>query len=101
MVREIMMRHAKQLPGVAVVIFAALGAAPLSAGGLYIQEFATPSMGSANAGAEAWADNAGTAWHNPAGTTRLKQSEVALAPLVTDPGTELDAPFYPTISRAT
>ena len=47
------------------------------AGGLYIQEFATPSMGTADAGSQAWADNASTAWHNPAGMTKLKRSEVS------------------------
>lgn len=46
------------------------------AGGLYIQEFATPSMGTADAGSQAWADNSSTAWHNPAGMTRLERSEV-------------------------
>jgi long-chain fatty acid transport protein len=46
------------------------------AGGLYIQEFATPSMGTADAGSQAWANNASTAWHNPAGMTRLERSEV-------------------------
>lgn len=46
------------------------------AGGLYIQEYATPSMGTADAGSQAWADNASTAWHNPAGMTRLESSEV-------------------------
>jgi len=48
------------------------------AGGLYIQEFATPSLGSANAGAEAWADNASTAFFNPAGMTRLDGKELML-----------------------
>ncbi len=47
------------------------------AGGLYIQEFATPSMGTADAGSQAWADNASTAWHNPAGMTKLERSEVS------------------------
>jgi len=48
------------------------------AGGLYIQEFATPSLGSANAGAQAWADNASTAFFNPAGMTRLDGKELML-----------------------
>jgi len=48
------------------------------AGGLYIQEFATPSMGTADAGSQAWADNASTAWHNPAGMTKLKRSELSV-----------------------
>lgn len=48
------------------------------AGGLYIQEFATPSMGTADAGSQAWADNASTAWHNPGGMTRLESSQVGV-----------------------
>ena len=46
-----------------------------TAGGLYIQEFATPSLGSANAGAMAWADNASTAFFNSAGMTRIDGDE--------------------------
>jgi len=34
-------------------------------------------MGTADAGSQAWADNASTAWHNPAGMTKLKRSEVS------------------------
>ena len=41
------------------------------AGGLYITEFGTPSMGVANAGAGAEADDSSIAWHNPAGMTQL------------------------------
>jgi long-chain fatty acid transport protein len=41
------------------------------AGGLYITEFGTPSMGVANAGAGAEADDSSIAWHNPAGMTHL------------------------------
>ena len=44
---------------------------PSWAGGLYITEFGTPSMGVANAGAGALADDSSIAWHNPAGMTRL------------------------------
>ena len=49
------------------------------AGGLYLQsEFGTPSMGTAGAGAEAVAGSAGTAFHNPAGMTRLERPELLL-----------------------
>lgn len=41
------------------------------AGGLYISEFGTPSMGVASAGAQAVAIDASTSFHNPAGMTRL------------------------------
>ena len=48
------------------------------AGGLYINEFATPSMGTAGAGAQAWADNASTAFFNPAGMTQIDGKELML-----------------------
>ena len=41
------------------------------AGGLFIQEFGTPTQGTASAGAQAKANDASTAFHNPAGMTRL------------------------------
>ena len=48
-------------------------------GGLYLNEFATPSMGVAGAGAEAVANDASTnfAFHNPAGMTRLEGNHVS------------------------
>jgi long-chain fatty acid transport protein len=48
------------------------------AGGLYINEFTSPSMGVAGAGAEAVANDASTSLHNPAGMTRLDGNEVML-----------------------
>ena len=53
-------------------------ATPAWSGGLYIQEFATPSLGTANAGAQAWADNASTAFFNSAGMTRIDGKELML-----------------------
>jgi len=47
-----------------------------TAGGLYINEFGTPSMGVAGAGANAVASDASTSFHNPAGMTRIKGKEV-------------------------
>ena len=44
---------------------------PVVAGGLYLREAATPSMGTASAGDQAWAHDASTAFHNPAGMTLL------------------------------
>ncbi len=49
------------------------------AGGLYLGEFATPSMGVASAGAEAVCMDASTSFHNPAGMTRLKGNEFMLS----------------------
>ena len=55
-------------------------AGPAWAGGLYLNEFTTPSMGVAGAGAEAIANDASTSFalHNPAGMTRLKESQLML-----------------------
>ncbi|MDB4264587.1 outer membrane protein transport protein [bacterium] len=46
------------------------------AGGLYLNEFGTPSMGVAGAGASAVASDASTSFHNPAGMTRIKGNEL-------------------------
>jgi len=46
------------------------------AGGLYLQEFATSSMGTAGAGRHAYASDGGTILHNPAGMTRLEGHQV-------------------------
>lgn len=52
---------------------------PVLAGGLYLNEFGTSSMGTAGAGANAYANDASTAFHNPAGMTRIKGNELGLA----------------------
>ncbi len=49
------------------------------AGGLYLSEFGTPSMGVAGAGAQAVASDASTAWHNAAGMTRLDGKQLMLS----------------------
>ncbi len=46
------------------------------AGGLYLNEFGTPSMGVAGAGANAVASDASTSFHNAAGMTRIKGKEL-------------------------
>ncbi len=69
------------------------------AGALYLNEFATPSMGVAGAGQEAYADDASTnfAFHNPAGMTRLDGHSISLGAglLVgkTEFDTDSDTPF--------
>ena len=40
-------------------------------GGLYLNEFGTSIMGTAGAGSAAYANDASTAFHNPAGMTRI------------------------------
>ncbi len=49
------------------------------AGGLYLNEFGTPSMGTAGAGAHAWANDASTSFHNAAGMTRLEGNQLMLS----------------------
>ena len=63
--------------GLSVLILSAL-TVPTWAGGLYISEFGTPSMGVASAGAQAVASDASTAFHNPAGMTRIAGKELML-----------------------
>jgi long-chain fatty acid transport protein len=46
------------------------------AGGLYLNEFNSPSMGVAGAGAQAVANDASTAFHNPAGMARLDGNQL-------------------------
>jgi long-chain fatty acid transport protein len=64
------------------VIYAALftgllcTAGPAWAGGFYLNEFASPSSGTAQAGAEAVARDASTVWHNPAGMTRVEGKDL-------------------------
>lgn len=53
-------------------------ASPAGAGGLYLNEFGTTSMGTAGASAQSWANDASTAFHNPAGMTRLEGNHLML-----------------------
>jgi long-chain fatty acid transport protein len=49
-----------------------------SAGGLYLNEFATPSMSTAGAGAEAQTRDATVTFHNPAAMTELPGNAISL-----------------------
>ena len=68
------------------------GYSSAGAGALYINEFATPSMGVAGAGQEAYANDASTnfALHNPAGMTRLEGHSIALGVGLLQGDTEFD-----------
>jgi len=64
----------------ALLTLAVLGVAgPAGAGGLYLNDFGTSSMGTAGAGAGALANDAATALHNPAGMTRLDSHQLMAA----------------------
>jgi long-chain fatty acid transport protein len=75
------------------------GYSSAGAGGLYLNEFATPSMGVAGAGQEAYANDASTnfAFHNPAGMTRLKGNSISVGAAIlvgqTEFDTDSDTPF--------
>ena len=64
-------RSAVARRSIACVALLSLAAGGARAGGLYISEFGTTLMGTASAGAQAYADDASTAFHNPAGMARL------------------------------
>lgn len=67
-----------------------LGAERASAGGLWLYEIATPDVGTASAGRAALANDAATAFGNPAGMTRTgTQLLFGLSPLIVT--TEFDA----------
>jgi long-chain fatty acid transport protein len=55
-----------------------VAAANAPAGGLYLNEFGTPSMGASGAGVNAIANDASTAFHNMAGMVRLKRTELMI-----------------------
>ncbi len=81
------------------LLLVAGGYSSAGAGGLYLNEFATPSMGVAGAGQEAVANDASTnfAFHNPAGMTRLEGHSIALGAGLLQGDTEFetdpDTPF--------
>jgi long-chain fatty acid transport protein len=57
---------------------------PAHAGGLYISEFGQPNQGASNAGAGALAEDASTAFQNPAGIMFLDESKWMVSGLVID-----------------
>ena len=65
--------HGVLVAGVMTTMLATTGA---NAGGLFLYEMATPDLGTASAGRAAAAENAATAFGNPAGMTRLDQSQM-------------------------
>src|SRR5512134_1520336 len=76
--REI--RYGRRRNGVvgAGVLAATVATTSAHAGGLFLYEMATPDLGTASAGRAATADNAATAFGNPAGMTRLDQSQMLI-----------------------
>jgi long-chain fatty acid transport protein len=75
------------------LLLVTVGYSSVGAGGLYLNEFATPSMGVAGAGQEAYANNTSTnfAFHNPAGMTRLEGNSIALGAGLLRGDTEFDS----------
>ncbi len=84
--------NAALLITVLALILIHLGGGGARAGALYLNEFATPSMGVAGAGQEAVASDASTnfAFHNPAGMTRLDGHEIQLGAGLMRGDTEFD-----------
>jgi long-chain fatty acid transport protein len=80
------MMFSTRMNTLAISIGCAMLAGSAHAGGLFLTTFATPAMGTASAGANAVADDASTAFNNPAGMTRLDDHSLltGLAPGFTD-----------------
>ena len=68
--------RAASLAAALVVAVGCFAAARAQAAGLFLTEMATPDLGTAAAGRAAAADNAATAFGNPAGMTRLDSSQI-------------------------
>lgn len=67
--------HALRLPNLFLGQLLTAVSTQVLAGGLYLNEFGTPAMGTAGAGAHALANDASTAFHNPADMTRVEGEE--------------------------
>jgi long-chain fatty acid transport protein len=65
--------------------------APVQAAGLWVFEQGTPDLGTAAAGRAAMANDASTAFGNPAGMTRLKESQMTVAAQALFPQIKLNA----------
>jgi long-chain fatty acid transport protein len=70
------------------------------AGGLYLNEFGTPSMGVAGAGATAVASDASTSFHNPAGMTRIKGRELRVCSIPPSNSTRIPTLLLPEVTAA-
>lgn len=68
----------------------AIGAVSTSAGGLWLNEYGSPAMGRARAGAEAGVDDASTVLHNPATMTRLNKEQWMLTGTLIDSKAEFE-----------
>jgi len=90
-------RRMLALPAAAVVLLM-LDATAAWAGGAWVYEIGTPDVATASAGRAALAEDASTAFGNPAGMTRLRDSQVlfGLQPLITT--TEFDNGAATTVS---
>ena len=86
------MKYAVSRTSILSLLLVAGGYSSAGAGALYLNEFATPSMGVAGAGQEAYANDASTnfALHNPAGMTRLEGHSIALGAGLLQGDTEFD-----------
>jgi long-chain fatty acid transport protein len=78
MLDKLRYRHLTAAATTSVILFAA----PAQAGGLYIGEFGQPNQGASGAGANALAEDASTAFQNPAGVMFLDGPKTMVTGLV-------------------
>jgi len=82
----------RSVAAILCVLVAVAVALPARAGGIYANEFGTPEMGTAGAGAEASALDASTAipFYNPAGMTQLEGNQLIVAAGALFPSVEFE-----------
>ena len=87
---------ARNLAGGLVSLALVIGSSATHGAGLWLYEQGTPDVGTAAAGMAARADDAATAFANPAGMTRLKESQamVGIQPIYGDMKFDVDAATF-------
>lgn len=82
--------YKKRFMQLATTVLIATAALPALAGGLYVGEFGQPNQGASRAGAQALAEDASTAWQNPAGIMFLDGDKSMVTALIVNAETEFD-----------
>ena len=97
--------YKKRVMKLAITPLVAMSVLPALAGGLYVGEFGQPNQGASRAGAHALAEDAATAWQNPAGIMFLDGDKSMATALIINSETEFDlnnpaSSLPPAVARA-
>jgi long-chain fatty acid transport protein len=80
----------KRAMHLAIMPMVAMATLPALAGGLYVGEFGQPNQGASGAGAQALAEDASTAWQNPAGIMFLDGDKSMVTALIVNAENEFE-----------